>query len=119
MYSELIVENFSNPTHNGTLENYSVLLENKNPVCGDHITITLATDQNTITQAKFQAWGCATSIASANIFCNWIEGKNIAELKSMTRTQLEALLGELAPEQYHCLDILANLLNQFETTGAA
>lgn len=114
MYNEIISENFSNPTHNGEIKHSSKFLENKDPVCGDQVQITLKINNGGVELARFKAWGCATSIATANIFCKWIEGQDIIDINNTSSNELSDLLGNLNPEQYHCIEILQNLKNQFQ-----
>lgn len=113
MYSELIGLNFSNPTHNGVVDHPDVTLENFDPVCGDQVRVTLRLDdKGKISAARFEGWGCATSIAASNIFCHWLEKKSLAQVVSATTEELACLLGELAPEQRHCIEILVRLVEQ-------
>ena len=109
MYSEKIAENFSFPTHNGIIDPCDLTLENKDPVCGDQVNITADIKDGSIVRARFKAWGCAASIASANIFCSWMEGKTVEEIIAADRETLAGILGELRPEQRHCIDILHHL----------
>ncbi|MEW7976591.1 MAG: iron-sulfur cluster assembly scaffold protein [Candidatus Sedimenticola endophacoides] len=113
MYSELISENFSNPTHNGVLDKPDVMLKNVDPVCGDQVQVSLTVnDDGTILSAKFQAWGCATSIAASNLFCKWLEGKSLREVSMAKPALLSELLGDLAPEQRHCVEMLVRMVGQ-------
>lgn len=116
MYSELISENFSNPTHNGELEEFNASLENVDPVCGDQVKISLALEDGKVATARFQAWGCATSIAASNLFCKWLEGKTLDEIAEVEPEVMTDLLGELAPEQIHCAHMLERMVGQVTPT---
>jgi nitrogen fixation NifU-like protein len=112
MYSELISNNFANPTHNGVLDEPDAVLENVDPVCGDQVKVSLALDGEKISMARFRAWGCATSIAASNLFCRWLEGKTLDELAEVQPEMMSDLLGDLAPEQLHCVDMLVRMVGQ-------
>lgn len=112
MYSPEIVANFTHPTHNGALDAPDRLVETKDPVCGDQVKLWLTLKENHVETARFQAWGCATSVASANILCNWIEGRHIDEIAAATSTDLAALLGTVRPEQTHCIHIMQTLIDE-------
>lgn len=119
MFSARIAENFTNPTHGGVVADPQIVLENKDPVCGDQIRITIAVNDGMITEARFQAWGCATSLATANILCAWFEGKPLADCAAATPETLAEQLGSLTPEQRHCQVIAVNLVAQLQPEGVA
>lgn len=112
MYNELIVENFSSPSHSGALEAPDLTFKLGNPVCGDRIEIDAHIADAKISEAKYRAWGCATSIATANIFCKYIEKKQLLDLVKTPKQDIEQLLGELDPSQVHCLEMLHELFAQ-------
>ncbi len=109
MFNDLIVKHFSNPTHTGTIADPSRVMELGNPVCGDRIRVDLRIDGDSIVEARYQAWGCATSLATGNAFCEYIEGRTLADAAGTPSASMEALLGELEPSQMHCLEMLRTL----------
>lgn len=115
MYSDLIVENFTTPTKNGDLESPDFVIEVGNSVCGDKVKVDITVNGGEIAEAKFQAWGCATSVAAANIFCNAISGMSFGKLQTFVEKDIEQLLGELSPAQKHCIDLMLELFRQAKT----
>lgn len=109
MYNDIIITNFTAPTCSGELTSPDVTFMVGNSVCGDRIEIALNTESQSITEAKFQAWGCATSVATANIFCNAITGKSASQIQQWSVSDMAPLLGELEPSQQHCVAILEGL----------
>lgn len=109
MYNDIIVEHFSDPKHVGDLEAPDVEYQTGNPVCGDRLRIQLRLTGDTVSAACFRAWGCATSVATGDIFCESILGQPLTAIAQRTAADWSPLLGELAPAQQHCLDILAEL----------
>jgi nitrogen fixation NifU-like protein len=62
-------------------------------------------DENgTVTDARFDGHGCAISMASADLVVEDIIGKNIEELKKMSKDDVLELLGieELGPVRLKC-----------------
>jgi|688.fasta_scaffold17723_10 nitrogen fixation NifU-like protein len=116
MYNDIIITNFSDPKHSGEIQNPHLELEVGNSVCGDRIRIQMAMEGNRITRGVFQAWGCATSIATANIFCSLINGNEIEMVVNYDRSELDTILGKLEPSQHHCLDILHELHDKLKAT---
>jgi len=115
MYSDLIVENFTNPTRSGDLDMPDFVIEVGNSVCGDKVKVDISANSSEIAEAKFQAWGCATSVAAANIFCNTISGLSYSKLQAFSEGDFEQLLGELSPAQKHCIDLVRELFEQAKT----
>ena len=109
MYNDIIVDNFSNPKFVGDLESADYKFEIGNPVCGDRIHMQVELDGDYIRDSRFRAWGCATSVATANIFCESIIGLSIEAISARESTEISAMLGELEPSQQHCINILIEL----------
>lgn len=117
MFNDIIVRHFSNPTHTGTVEAASHVLELGNAVCGDRIRVDLRIDGDLIAEARYQAWGCATSLATGNAFCEYVEGRALREAIDTPPAAMEALLGELEPSQMHCLEMLRTLFAKLDATA--
>ncbi|PSW22266.1 iron-sulfur cluster assembly scaffold protein [Photobacterium sanctipauli] len=117
MYNDIIIDNFTHPQFSGELASPDFTFMVGNAVCGDRIEIALATENGLITEAKFQAWGCATSVATANIFCSNINGKSFQNVQQIAATDIAPMLGELEPAQQHCIAILEALFEQYLQTA--
>ncbi|SHO56622.1 iron-sulfur cluster assembly scaffold protein [Vibrio quintilis] len=123
MFNSILVQHFSSPTHQGELADPDTTLALGNPVCGDKVNIDLkfaASGKDAqIIQARFRAWGCATSLAMANAFCSYVEGRSVDSLTELKEHAISALLGELEPSQQHCLDMLNELFQQLKSMEVA
>ncbi len=104
LYREVIIERYKNPLYKGELEPCDIRFEDENPLCGDHIRIDLRVDdQNRVTEAAFSGHGCAISQASADLLLESIIGKNLDEVKALTKEDVLDLLGiELGPVRLKC-----------------
>jgi len=104
LYREIIVERYKNPYHKGRLDKSDYSFEDENPLCGDHIHIELLVDDDqNVLDAKFDGQGCAISVASADLLLESIKGKNIEELKQLSKQDILDLLGiELSPVRLKC-----------------
>jgi len=109
MYSDLIAEHFMDPGYVGNIDSPEFEFKVGNSVCGDRIQIQFKTSKNKITQIAYRAWGCATSVATGDIFCESVENQSFDELVSRSNEQMAALLGELDPSQQHCVNIMESL----------
>ena len=112
MFNDIIVENFSSPRYAEELECADLTLELGNPVCGDRIRVQLQLADGVIGKARYQAWGCATSLATGNIFCGFLDAKPLSAVLAASAGDMAAMLGELEPSQHHCLDMLRALFAQ-------
>ncbi len=105
MYREIILEHYKNPSYKGELVPSDLSFEDENPLCGDQLRIDLRVDKDGIvTDARFSGHGCAISQASADLVVESIIGKNVEDLKKMTKEDVLDLLGieELSPVRLKC-----------------
>ncbi len=113
MYNEIIAEHFMNPRNIGELASPDLVIKIGNAVCGDTIILHVAHDEEmNITDVKVKAYGCATSIATASVFSDYIRNRNIREVAETPESEISVMLGELEPNQMHCQDILKALFAQ-------
>lgn len=104
LYREVIIEHYKNPGYRGHLDPHDIQFADSNPLCGDHIEITLRTDeQNVVEDARFDGRGCAISQASADLLMESIIGKPIEEVKKLNRQDILDMLGiDLGPVRLKC-----------------
>lgn len=87
-----------------------------NDVCDDQLVLQLNVNEDgEVCEIKYRAYGCATSIATGNIFCEFVKGKSLELISATDQNQRNKMLGELDPSQHHCLDILNNIFNRVGT----
>jgi len=104
LYREIIIEHYKSPQFRGELNPHDISFEDENPLCGDHIRIDLRVDeQGQITEAAFSGHGCAISQASADLLLESVIGKNVDQVKQLSKQDLLDLLGiELGPVRLKC-----------------
>ena len=103
LYSEKVMDHFTNPRNVGKIDDADGVGEVGNAKCGDIMKIYLKVDENhIITDVKFNTFGCASAIASSSMATCLIKGKPISEaIKLSNQAVVEALDG-LPPEKIHC-----------------
>ena len=102
LYSEKVLDHFSNPRNVGEIEDADAVGEVGNAKCGDIMKMYLKIDGDTITDVKFKTFGCGAAIATSSIATEMIKGKKISEaLKLSNKAVIEALDG-LPPAKIHC-----------------
>jgi nitrogen fixation protein NifU and related proteins len=79
LYRDVILDHNRRPRNFGALEPADASVEGFNPMCGDHLTLRLRLDRETISDIRFEGQGCAISTASASLMTEAVKGKSRAE----------------------------------------
>ena len=103
MYSEKVMDHFSNPRNVGEIDNADGIGEVGNAKCGDIMKIYLKVDDNdVITDVKFKTFGCGAAIATSSIATEMIKGKTLDEALKITNNAVVEALDGLPPAKIHC-----------------
>lgn len=104
LYREVIIEHYKNPAYRGHLDPHDIQFADNNPLCGDHIEITMQVGADgVIKDARFDGHGCAISQASADLLIESIIGKSLEEIKQLNKQHILDLLGiDLGPVRLKC-----------------
>lgn len=103
MYSEKVMEHFTNPRNVGEIENPSGVGTVGNAKCGDIMRMYLDIDEKGVIQeARFKTFGCGAAVATSSMATELVKGKTVEEALQVTnKAVLEALDG-LPPVKVHC-----------------
>ena len=85
LYQQVILDHSKSPRNYTRLEGANRTAQGHNPLCGDHVTMYLRLDGDTVKDISWQGSGCAISRASASILTTAVKGKSIAEVKRSSR----------------------------------
>jgi len=110
MYSDTVIEHFSNPRNVGTMENPDGYAKVGSPVCGDMMELYIRVEDGRIADIKFRTFGCAAAIASSSIATEMIKGLTVAEAAELTDERVVAALGGLPEAKIHCSVLAASAL---------
>ena len=102
MYSEKVMDHFSNPRNVGELENADAIGEVGNATCGDIMRIYLKIDNNIITDVSFKTFGCGAAIATSSMATELIKGKSIDEALQLSNKAVVEALDGLPTHKIHC-----------------
>lgn len=103
MYSEKVMDHFTNPRNVGEIENASGVGTVGNAKCGDIMRIYLDIDDNhIINDVKFKTFGCGAAIATSSMATELVKGKTIEEALEITNTAVMEALDGLPPVKVHC-----------------
>ena len=102
LYSEKVIDHFTNPRNVGKIDNADGVGEVGNAKCGDIMKIYLKINEGVITDVKFNTFGCASAIATSSIATEMIMGTTVEDaLRLSNKAVVEALDG-LPPQKVHC-----------------
>jgi nitrogen fixation protein NifU and related proteins len=103
-YSEIVMEHFQHPHNVGRIENPDAKAIEGSPACGDMVAVYLQVDPSTlsITDIKFESYGCASNIATGSIITDMAKGKTLEQAKEISWQQASDALGGLPPIKTHC-----------------
>src|SRR3989338_5100909 len=93
MYADVILDYYRNPRNFGKIEEPDAEARDLNPACGDEISIQLSIKDNRIADIKFHGHGCAISQASVSMLTEFVAGKDIEEIKKITKDDVLEMLG--------------------------
>ena len=70
------------------------MAKDSNPLCGDIIEMQLELDKNKhVKDVKFNGQGCAISQASASMLTEIVKGKNLDEVRGISKEDILSLIG--------------------------
>jgi len=102
MYSEKVMDHFTNPRNVGEIENADGVGQVGNPKCGDIMKVYLKVENDVIVDVKFKTFGCGAAVATSSMATEMIKGKTVEEaLKLTNKAVVEALEG-LPQQKLHC-----------------
>jgi nitrogen fixation protein NifU and related proteins len=102
MYSEKVIDHFTNPRNVGEIENADGVGQVGNPVCGDIMKIYLKIENDVIVDVKFKTFGCGAAIATSSMATELIKGKKVEEALELTNKAVVEALDGLPPVKLHC-----------------
>ncbi|MBC2697566.1 MAG: Fe-S cluster assembly scaffold protein NifU [ANME-2 cluster archaeon] len=111
MYSEKVMDHFSNPRNVGEIEDADGVGEVGNPVCGDMMNIYIKVDDGKLTDIKFKTFGCGAAIATSSMITEMAMGMTIEQALEITRDSVADALDGLPPVKLHCSNLAADGLH--------
>ena len=103
LYSEKVMDHFTNPRNVGEIEGAQGVGVVGNAKCGDIMKIYLEIDENDIiVDCKFKTFGCGAAIATSSMATELIKGKSVKEALALTNSAVVEALDGLPPVKVHC-----------------
>ena len=102
LYSEKVMDHFTNPRNVGKLDDADGIGEVGNARCGDIMKIYIKVENGIISDVKFNTFGCGSAIASSSMATEMIKGKPITEALKLTNKAVAEALDGLPAHKLHC-----------------
>ena len=112
MYSEKVMDHFTNPRNVGEMPDADGVGMEGNPTCGDAMKLFIKVEDDRIVDAKFKTFGCGAAIAVSSMITEMVKGKTLDEALSMSKEAVAAELGGLPPQKMHCSNLGADALKK-------
>ena len=112
MYSEKVMEHFSNPRNVGEIPDADGVGIEGNPTCGDIMKIYIKVEDDHIMDVKFKTFGCGAAIATSSMVTEMVMGKTLDEALEISNQAVAEALGGLPPVKMHCSNLAADALHK-------
>ena len=104
-YSDKVIDHYEKPRNVGSLDPTSDHVGTGlvgAPECGDVMKLQIEVDdEGTISDARFQTFGCGSAIAASSLATEWVRGKTIDQAMELKNTEIVEELS-LPPVKIHC-----------------
>lgn len=102
MYSEKVMDHFSNPRNMGEINNADGVGQVGNAKCGDIMKVYLKVENDIIIDVKFKTFGCGAAVATSSMATELIKGKTLEEAARITNKAVMDALDGLPAAKVHC-----------------
>jgi nitrogen fixation NifU-like protein len=112
MYTDKVMDHFTNPRNVGEIEDANGVGEVGNASCGDIMKIFLKVEDGIIEDVKFKTFGCGAAIATSSMVTEMAIGKTIDEALELTNQAVAEALDGLPAQKMHCSNLAADALHE-------
>ena len=112
MYSEKVMEHFTEPRNVGEIPDADGIGEVGNPKCGDLMKIFLKIEEDRVKDIKFKTFGCGAAIATSSMVTEMAKGSTLEEAMQISNKAVAEALDGLPPQKMHCSNLAADALHE-------
>jgi len=95
LYQEVILDHNRKPRNWGVLADATHRAEGHNPLCGDHLKLTLKLRDEAVDAINFQGESCAICKASASMMTTTVKGKSRDDVERLVQEFRDLATGKL------------------------
>ena len=111
MYSDKVIDHFTNPRNVGEIEDANGVGQVGNAKCGDIMRISLVVEGDIIKDIKFKTFGCGAAVATSSMVTEMVKGKTLEEALKVTNSTVAEALGGLPETKLHCSNLAADAVH--------
>ncbi|AHF09741.1 MULTISPECIES: Fe-S cluster assembly scaffold protein NifU [Dehalobacter] len=112
MYSEKVIDHFTNPRNVGEIENANGVGQVGNAKCGDIMRISMVVENDVIKDIKFKTFGCGAAVATSSMVTEMVKGKSVNEALDISNAAVAEALGGLPEAKLHCSNLAADAVHE-------
>lgn len=102
-YTSQVIDHYVNPRNPGTVAEADGVGQAGDGTNGELlIRISLRSAEGVVEEARFRAFGCSASIASASVATELLAGRSLESAEQLSAEEIEAALGGLPDHKRHC-----------------
>ncbi len=83
LYQSVILDHNKQPRNFGELPEANGHAEGHNPLCGDHLSVSVKVEDDRLLAIAFEGEGCAISTASASLMSEAVKGLPVSEVRGL------------------------------------
>lgn len=110
-YSSKFKDHLAHPRNAGELPGANAVADEKNPVCGDRLRLSLLVKDDRIDAVRYLAYGCPPTLVCGSILTELINGKLVSEVRNLTRADLVNAVGGLPSRKHHAAALAIETLH--------
>ena len=109
-YSATFKDHLTHPRNVGELPEANAVAEETNPVCGDRLRLSLLIEAGRVQTARYLAYGCPPTLVCGSMLTELIVGREIGQVRSLTRADLVEAIGGLPSRKQHAAALAIEVL---------
>jgi nitrogen fixation NifU-like protein len=107
LYQEVVLDHNKKPRNYGKVEDATHRAEGLNPLCGDHIWVSMKVEADAVAAIAFEGQSCAICKASASMMTAAVKGKPTADADALVESFRGMVTGTVDPKNVPALSRLS------------
>ena len=110
-YSSIFKDHLAHPRNAGDVPDANAVADEKNPVCGDRLRLSLLIKDGRIETARYLAYGCPPTLVCGSVLTELVTGRTTTQAKQLTRADLLDAVGGLPSRKHHAAALAIETLH--------